>query len=527
MSAKPKTTETPKWPGAKLWSLDKIKPYPKNARTHPDEQIGLLADLIGRFGPDQPIVVDEDGVILKGHGRLAAAHRAGLTYFPVVQHIGLSGDDKKAMRIADNKVALLSDWDRGLLGGELRELKLANYEMPLLGFSEIELRPFMESVEPPKNPNAPTQIPEKLVVRAGDIWEMGEHRIICGDSTDLKTWERLMRAQKAALVFTDPPYGVSYEAPSGEFEVIQGDKKRRDELYDMLVKAFGCMAAVTSYKAAFYIWHASSTRNDFAQAMTAAGLVEKQYLIWAKPSIALGWDDYNWGHEPCFYACHDGEAPEFYGDRANSTVWRIEAVRTDRAATVIGSGLMVLSGDGRMLFVQPKAPKSKKLREIRLTKAQPSLILADDTGTGTVWEVTRDSDYVHPTQKPVALAIKAIENSSRPGEIVVDGFSGSGTTLIGCEMTGRRARVVELDPQYVQAAIERWEKFTGRKATLADDGRTLEDVAKARRGQGRQKPREGAQGGNRTRGGDNAKGGTRKPVRGGKGAARADRPMAE
>lgn len=473
-----------KAPVQKMMLLSKIKPYPNNPRTHPTEQITLLASLMKQHGIDQPIVVDEEGVIIKGHGRRLAAIEAGFKHFPVIQHTGLSEEDKRAIRIADNQIALLSGWETSLLRVELTDLSQAGYEMPLLGFSDKTIADYLPKPEDPVDPNAIIDPPKRPIVRAGDIWNLGEHRIMCGDSTSKETWSALMDGQQAAMVFTDPPYGVSYESDGNQFEVIKGDRKRQDDLYQMLVRSIGLMASHARKRAAVYIWHASSTRNDFAQAITAAGLVERQYLIWAKPSMVLGRSDYQWAHEPCFYCAHEGETADFYGDRTGTTVWRIEPVRTAQAAALLGSGIIVLDGEGSTLYLQGKAPKAKKAREIRLTKQAPTLMISDPTGTGTVWEVSRDSGtYIHPTQKPVELATRAIENSSRPGEIVIDGFSGSGTTLIGCEMTGRFARVVDLDPQYVQAAIERWQAFTKAEATLERDGRTFAEIAKERSGQ--------------------------------------------
>lgn len=481
MSRAPKQEEAPSVPLPKMWPLAKIKPYPNNPRTHPQEQIELLAELLRKFGPDQPIVVDEAGVILKGHGRRLAAEAAGLKQFPVVQRGGLSDADKAALRIADNQVALLSGWDTSLLRIDVNDLKMAGYEIDLLGFSDKQIASYLPEPAAPQNPNEIVEPPNKPVVRPGDIWILGEHRILNGDTTEAKSWDLLMQGEKASMVFTDPPYGVSYEAASGEFDVIQGDRKRRDDLYQMLVKSISLMAKNTSKRGAIYIWHASATRNDFAQAITTSGLIEKQYLIWAKPSMVLGRADYQWSHEPCFYCAHEGSSPEFYGDRTGTTVWRVEPIRTAQAAALLGSGIVVLDGNGNTMFLQARAPKTKKVREIRLTEQAPTLMISDPTGSGTVWEVSRDSGgYIHPTQKPVELATRAIENSSRPGEIVVDGFSGSGTTLIGCEMTGRRARVIDIDPRYVQAAIERWQRFTQGQATLEGDGRTFAEVAKDR-----------------------------------------------
>lgn len=386
---------------------------------------------------------------------------------------------KKAVRIKDNSLALLSGWETSLLRVELADLSKAGYEMPLLGFSDKTIADYLPNPEDPVDPNAITDPPKRPIVRAGDIWNLGEHRIMCGDSTSKETWSALMDEQQAAMVFTDPPYGVSYESDGNQFEVIKGDRKRRDDLYQMLVRSIGLMTSHTKRSGAVYIWHASMTRKDFAQAITAAGLVEKQYLIWAKP-LVLGGFDYQQAHEPCFYCAHEGETADFYGDRTGTTVWRIEPVRTAQAAALLGSGIIVMDGEGSTLYLQGKAPKAKKAREIRLTKQAQTLMISDPTGTGTVWEVSRDSSgYIHPTQKPVELATRAIENSSKPGEIVIDGFSGSGTTLIGCEMTGRCARVIDLDPQYVQAAVERWQKFTGKDA-VNENGMSFNEICKTR-----------------------------------------------
>lgn len=478
------------WPASKveLRPLDRIIPYPRNAKRHPQEQVAALAADMKTDGVTMPILVDEGGVIIAGHGRLLAAQANGFERYPVVVAKGWSETQKKAARIKDNQRTFQSDWDREILRIELADLQIQQFDLSILGFDDKALASYLPAEEPKQNPNEIAEPPKKPIVRAGDLWTLGEHRILCGDSTDAKSWDRIMGRDVAAMTFTDPPYGVSYEAQGGEFDIIKGDDKRRDALYQMLLRSISLMAKHTSDRGATYIWHASSTRNDFAQAITAAGLTEKQYLIWAKPSMVLGRADYQWSHEPCFYCAHEGESPQFYGDRTGTTVWRIEAVRTTEAAAVLGSGIVVLDGDGHMLFLQPKAPKAKKAREIRLSKQAPKLLVTDPTGTGTVWEVSREhgGSYVHPTQKPVELATRAIENSSRPGEIVIDGFSGSGTTLIGCEMTGRRARVIDLDPRYVQAAVERWQKFTGKEATL--EGEPFARVAKARTAKRPEKP---------------------------------------
>ena len=455
------------------WPIEKIKPYSNNPRTHPPEQIEMLAKLMKKYGIDQPIVVDEKGIIIKGHGRRLAAMEARFDRYPVVVHRGLSEDAKRAMRIADNQVALLSGWDDNLLRNEMTTLSTAGFDMALTGFGDKEVDRLVGTFSTSAaDPDEIPKIKPTTLIKPGSMFELGEHRLICGDATERKTWDVLFgtsRPQMADMVFTDPPYGVSYQDASGS-EVIIGDKKRRDDLYKMLARSLQLMVGITKDRAAFYIWHASATRRDFEQALLTAGLIERQYLIWAKPSLVIGRSDYQWAHEPCFYASRAEHSPNFYGDRAEPTVWRVEAVRTERVATVLGTGVLVLSGTGQQVFIAPRAPKGKRTREVRLSGAQPSLMLADSTGTGTVWEIGRDSNYVHPTQKPVALATRAIENSSKPGEVVVDGFSGSGTTLIACEMTGRRCRAVEMDPRYVEVTIRRWEKLTGYHARLHTAG---------------------------------------------------------
>lgn len=461
---------------AELWPLERILPWPTNPRTHPPAQVTLLAGLMKRYGIDQPIVVDEGGFILKGHGRRLAALEADFADFPVVVRRGLSETDKSAMRLQDNQVALLAGWDQGIVRTTVADLKLAGYDIPLLGFSEATLRGWGSPTDAGGAEVVPP-LPKKPVVRFGDLWDLGRHRLLCGDATEDWTWKRLLGPLKAAMVFTDPPYGVSYK--SENFGVIEGDKKRRDDLYKMLLAALRRMAEHTAPTAAFYIWHASSTREDFAGAMKAAGLVERQYLIWVKPAAVFGRADYQWQHEPCFYASKPDQAPAFYGERAESTVWHAQLASAKDTAAAIGNGIILLDGEGGTLFVQARAPKNKKLRHIRITKDTSVFLSGSERQDGTVWEVARDGQHEHPTQKPVELARRAIENSSRPGEIVADGFLGSGTTLIGAELTARRCFGAELDPVYAEVVIRRWEKLTGHAATL--DGKTLEAIARERR----------------------------------------------
>ncbi|MBI4720815.1 MAG: site-specific DNA-methyltransferase, partial [Chitinivibrionia bacterium] len=291
---------------------------------------------------------------------------------------------------------------------------------------------------PEMKPDDIPPIPEDPRTRKGDLYELGPHRLLCGSATDPEHALLLMNGEKAAMVFTDPPYGVSYEAACGKFDMIKGDDKTNDDLVNsLLLPSLKVAVQVTYPEAAFYIWHASSTRADFEYALKAAGLIERQYLIWAKPGFILGHSDYRWAHEPCFYAHKQDRTPAFYGDRSQSTVWRAALHPAGSSAATLASGLLLIDGSGGRLFLSPKAPKGKKVRTLRLAPGQ-QLQLEAGGKQNDLWEVGRDDTGDHPTQKPVELAARAIENSSLPGEIVWDGFLGSGTTLIAAEITGRR-----------------------------------------------------------------------------------------
>ncbi len=263
----------------------------------------------------------------------------------------------------------------------------------------------------------------------------------------------------AAIVHTDPPYGVSYEA--GAWEAIAGDERRRDDLVALLLAALRLAVEHARDDAAFYVWHASATREDFTYALKAAGLEERQYLVWAKGRAVLGHAHYQWAHEPCFYASKAGQQAAWHGDRTQQTVWRLATGADGSLAIALGRGLLVSDGQGHELFLAP-APR-RKLRHVRLGPGEHVEVLGGDS-SGTVWEVAHDTVLEHPTQKPVELARRAIVNSSAPGEIVVDPFLGSGSTLIAAEVEGRRCVGFELEPRYVDVVLRRWEILTDRAA---------------------------------------------------------------
>ena len=463
-----------------LLPLEKIIPNPKNPNNHPDSQVKLLAEIIKAQGWRQSITIsNRSGFIVKGHGRLMAAKLIGTETAPVDYQNYATEAEEYADLTADNRIAELAEMDNTMLADILSEIDTGELPLILSGYDEEDLEGILDAIAGADDAEANDQDQEVSqettpMCKPGDLWEMGGHRLIVGDATNADTIKKLMNGELAAMVNTDPPYGVSYETQSGKFGMIKNDDKTGDDLMKtLLLPAFNNYRKHTIPEAGFYIWHASSTRRDFEDAMTAAGLVEKQYLIWVKNGISLGRADYQWAHEPCFYACKEGHEPNFYGDRAQHTVWRV-TTRTDGAMmTVLGSGIVVTDGKGGKLYMTDKPPKGKKVRYVRMNEGE-HLDLYQEDRMNSVWEVDRETGTLHPTQKPVELAIRAIENSSQPGEIVMDLFGGSGSTLIGAERTGRRAYCTELDPVYADVIVSRYVLETGNIGiTCTRDGKEI------------------------------------------------------
>lgn len=466
--------------------IKSVKPAKGNARLHPPDQVAALAAMMREHGWTQPIVVDERREILAGHGRLQAAYQNGETEVPILTRTGLSQAQKRAYRLADNKIGERSAWDTKLLGTELKALADMGFDMTLTGFDSGEIADFLR---PPPSQHGEPPVPalQKPAVSAlGDVWLMGEHRLICGNNEKKATLAALMNGRQAAMVFTDPPYGVSYEARSGKFEVITGDGLRRGQLSKMLHSAFSTAIEHVRPDAGWYVWHASSTREDFASAMRDVGLIELGYIFWSKSGAVLGWSDYRWAHEPCFYAARQGTKPAFYGDRSHVTNWRVGFVNAEgELEMAIGQGLVIALPSGEEIYIGP-VPKGRKLRHIQLQPDQRALLQTSDE-LDNVWEVSRDSGHgkeesIHPTQKPVELARRAIANSSREGEIVLDFYAGSGSTLIGAEQLGRACYAAELEPPHVDAIVRRWQTLTGKQATHEKDGKTFEAITRSRTG---------------------------------------------
>lgn len=474
----------------KIAPLSELKPNPANPNTHGRKQLELLGDIIISTGWRAPITVSRrSGLITKGHGRLMAAQTKRLKHAPVEFQSYASEAEEHADLIADNRLAELSVLDNSKLLDMIQEMDTGELPLELTGYTQDDLKEIIAALEgaddttDDKKDKEP-EMGKETFSRPGDLWHLGSHRLICGSATNEKDIDRLMDGQLAQMVHTDPPYGVSYETQSGKFGMIKNDDLRQDDLMkELLVPAFKNYVRSTKDDAAFYIWHASACRRDFSDALLVAGLMEKQYIIWVKNAPVLGHADYQWAHEPCFYAEKAGHQAKFYGDRAQRTTWKVVMRGGDNMAAVLTGGVVLTDGAGGKVFLTDKAPKGKKTRYIRMNEGS-TITLTSESKASTVWEVARESKTVHPTQKPVELPTRAILNSSEPGDIVLDFFGGSGSTLIAAEETGRICYTAELDPQYCDAIVNRYVEATGKKnITCERDGKewTLDEIKAANR----------------------------------------------
>lgn len=390
-------------------SIESLIPYINNSRKHSDEQVAQIAASIREFGWTNPILVDGANGIIAGHGRLLAARKLSMDKVPVIELAHLSETQKKALVIADNKLALNSDWDTELLTVELQELLGDEFDLDLLGFDKDELDALLNVIEPTEGltdedavPNAPLTPKSKL----GDIFSLGNHRLMCGDSTSIESVEKLTNGLVDILV-TDPPYNVAYEGKTKDALTIQNDSMGDEAFRQFLRDAFVAADAVMKPGAVFYIWHADSEGFNFRGACKDAGWKVRQCLIWQKDTMVMGRQDYHWKHEPCLYGWKDGAGHLWASDRKQTTL------------------------------IECKRPKRND---------------------------------IHPTMKPVELMEYQILNNTKGQDMVLDLFGGSGSTLIAAEKTGRKSALMELDPKYCDVIIKRWQEFTGKQAIHIESG---------------------------------------------------------
>jgi DNA modification methylase len=399
------------------WDIDRPKDYSTNPRKWSTQAIEKVASSIREFGWRQPVVVDKDEIIAIGHLRRTAGKSIGLTQCPVHVARDLTPAQIRGLRLADNRTNQEAEWDLSLLGPELLDLKTMDFDLSLSGFDSREIDDLLRAAGNDKDDAVP-EVPQTPVSRLGDKWILGQHRVFCGDATDASTLQNLLAGNAADLVFTDPPYNVDYEGYTDKKLKIENDRMEPEEFNRFLRAAFiNCREAVKQ-GSALYICHASSVQREFQNALEAAGFEVRCQIIWAKNTFAWGFGRYKFQHEPIFYCHVAGQSDAWYGDKSQSTLW------------------------------QEKKPAANRL---------------------------------HPTMKPVELIERALVNSSKSGDIIADLFGGSGSTLIACEKMGRSARLMELDPRYVDVIVHRWQEYTDKQATLYGDGRTFDEVAQERR----------------------------------------------
>lgn len=395
------------------WPIDRLIEYSRNPRKN-DHAVDKIAGAIKEFGFRVPVVVKSDGLVVDGHLRLKAAKKLGLTEVPVILADDMTEAQIKAFRISVNRMAEFAEWDNDLLALEFSELTDMGFDLDLTGFTADEIAALSpEQIDPGlTDEDATPEVPEQPVTVLGDVWVLGGHRLMCGDSTSIDAMDKLMAAQKADMVFTDPPYGMSYDGGRGkkQFGMIKGDDAKGADLIALVRDALATAKASCKEGASAYVCFPWRTYAEFEDAMLSCGMAINSCIVWDKKSVGLGHQDYRPQHEFIFYS----KGGQFYGDRSQSDVWYMS-----RGSTAA---------------------------------------------------------YVHPTQKPVELVEKAIGNSSKKGDAVIDCFGGSGSTMIACEKTGRHARLMELDPKYCDVIVKRWQDFTGKIAIHAETGEPFAEV---------------------------------------------------
>lgn len=406
-------------------------PYVNNPRNNA-AAVDAVASSIAEFGFNVPIVLDKNNIIVTGHTRLLAAKKLGLESVPCIIADHLTDAQIKAFRLADNRVAELATWDTELLDQELAELAEIDFNMSAFGFEEPEADPdAVDECEPEEE----AAEEEEATTQRGQIWRLGRHYLMCGDSTDMDDVARLMAGELADLLLTDPPYNVGYEGGTGEHMTILNDKMADEDFYNFLLQVFKNAVEVMKCGAPFYIWYAAGESLNFLRAQRDSGLKLSEILLWVKNVFTLGHYDYHWLTESCLYGWKEGAPHYFINDRHN-----VNVIRDDFDI-------------------------NKMTRDELLTACRS---LMDAVNFNVLREDKPAKNEQHPTMKPVKLFAKQIINSTRKNDIVLDLFGGSGTTIMACEQLERTAYVMELDPIYCDRIIKRWEEYSEQKAELIE-----------------------------------------------------------
>jgi DNA modification methylase len=407
------------WPAAQveMWQVADLVPYARNARQHPADQIDQIAASMQRFGFTIPMLVAEDGTIIAGHGRLMAAAQLGLDEVPVMVARGWTEEDRRLYTLADNRLAEIAEWDPEMLRLEIEDLRseFGIEDFGMIGFSADDLAEMLpdalvETTGGLTDPDDVPDVPETPVTRPGDVWILGAHRLLCGDSTVATDVEKVLGPVKPLLMCTDPPYGVAYDPgwrnTAGAAKTKRTGKVLNDDRADWR-EAWALFPGNVAY-----VWHGALHAATVAESLAACGFAIRSQIIWAKERLVLSRGDYHWQHEPCWYAVRTSGKGHWAGDRKQTTLWQISSK-------------------------------------------------------------DQDASTIHGTQKPVACMRRPIENNSSPGQTVYEPFMGSGTTLIAAEMTGRVCLGLELNPAYVDVAVTRWQDFTGEVAVLESTGQAF------------------------------------------------------
>ena len=393
-----------------------LKPHPKNPRVHPESAINKLVTSIKEYGWTSPVLVSKDGFLLAGHARVKAATRAGIETVPAI-YLDLEGDKALAYLVADNRLQDETDWDIPMMKDIIEDLMANQYDVTFTGLDAAEINELFSSVHDRDIVEDDIHLEEEVesiqepVTQLGDIWELGSHRLICGDATDPECYIRLMGEEKADLCITDPPYNVDYEGKTEDALKIKNDKMSGDKFHQFLVDSYTCIYENLADGAGIYVFHADTEGLNFRSAFCKVGFHLANVCVWVKQSLVLGRSDYQWKHEPILYGWKPTGKHRWCSDRKQTTVWE---------------------------FNRP----------------------------------TKNID--HPTMKPIALCAYPIKNSTREKDIVIDPFGGSGSTILACEQLNRRCRTIELDEQYCDVIVKRFARVKGKEVTLIRNGKQTE-----------------------------------------------------
>ena len=398
-----------------LWPIDKLIFYARNPRKN-DAAVDRMVASIREFGFKIPVLARGNGEVVDGHLRLKAARKLKITEVPVILCDEWTEAQVKAFRLMVNRSVAWAEWDEGLLSLELLDLKNLDFDLGLTGFEDEELAQLLaaqDAADGLTDEDDVPELPETPISLAGDLWILGDHKLLVGDAADTGAVAKLMAGATVDLVFTDPPYNVNYEGYTEDRLKIKGDRMSDSDFKEFLQAAFRSYRLLVKPGASIYVCHSSSWQREFQNALESAGFEVRCQIIWAKNTFAWGFGRYKFQHEPIFYTHVADQKDAWYGDKTQSTLWN------------------------------EKKPAANR---------------------------------IHPTAKPVELVERALLNSSKAGDVVADLFGGSGSTLIGCERRGRHARLMEIDPKYGDCIIRRFQEYTGKQATLDSDGRTFEEI---------------------------------------------------